>query len=143
MQVNFKQVYAHAVESDASWAKDSPGACAKAYFESFISYLKNFTEEVSRFLIQIFILTNKIILQGEYAEAIDAFNDLISTRKIIVECDNSFTYCGCSVKSGAFEVRGTLVLELRILTPVHLDQLPSEKSWHQYLIHLRGVGCGP
>lgn len=48
LQVNFNQVYAHAVASDASWAKDSPGACVKTYLESFITYLKNFTEEVSR-----------------------------------------------------------------------------------------------
>jgi len=86
LEVNFNQLYAHAVASDASWAKGSPGACTKAYFEGFIDYLKRFTED------------------GEYTEAIDAFNDLITTRKVILECDNSFTYCGCSVKGGAFEV---------------------------------------
>ena len=48
LQVNFNQLYAHAVASDASWAKDNPGACTKAYFESFITYLKTFTDEVSR-----------------------------------------------------------------------------------------------
>jgi len=86
LEVNFNQLYAHAAAADASWAKTNPGASAKAYFEGFIDYLKKFTEE------------------GEYTEAVDAFNDLITTRKIILECDNSFTYCGCSVKSGAFEI---------------------------------------
>jgi len=86
LEVNFNQLYAHAHAAEATWAKASIGACAKGYFESFIEYLKKFTEE------------------GEYTEAIDAFNDLISTRKIILECDNLVTYSGCSVKSGAFEI---------------------------------------
>jgi len=86
LEVNFNQLYAHAIVADASWAKSSPGACAKGYFESFIEYLKKFTED------------------GGYTEAIDAFNDLISTRKVILECDNSVTYSGSSVKSGAFEI---------------------------------------
>jgi len=85
-EVNFKQLVAHATATDAEWAKTNCGSCTKTYFEGFIEHLKKFTDD------------------GEYVEAIDAFNDLITTRKIVLECDNAFTYGGCSVKSGAFEI---------------------------------------
>lgn len=136
-QVDFKQLYAHAAAADASWAKVNPGACAKAYFESFIDYLKRFTDDVSGPLILDSDCYNA--LQGEYTEAVDAFNDLISTRKIILECDNSVTYSGCSVKSGAYEVRVFVVLESCTLISIHADQLQSAERRFQCLIRLRGV----
>jgi len=47
LEVNFNQFYAYAAASeDASWVKSSPGQCAASYFESFISNLKRFTDDV-------------------------------------------------------------------------------------------------
>jgi hypothetical protein len=47
LEVNFNQFYAYAAASDdGSWVKTSPGTAAANYFESFITYLKRFTDEV-------------------------------------------------------------------------------------------------
>ena len=48
LEVNFNQFYAYAAASeDGTWVKTSPGTAAANYFESFITYLKRFTDEVS------------------------------------------------------------------------------------------------
>jgi len=46
LEVNFNQFYAYGAASD-NWIKTSPGTAAAQYFESFITYLKRFTDEVS------------------------------------------------------------------------------------------------
>jgi len=41
---------------------------------------------------------------GKYDEAIQAFNELITERKIIIEGDPEVTYSGCKVEDGVFEL---------------------------------------
>jgi hypothetical protein len=86
LEADFLQFYAYVANDDDSWAKRCPGSCAKAYFESFVENLKKFTEE------------------GQYADAVTAFNDLITERRIVLAADNKFSYCGCSVKGGVLEI---------------------------------------
>lgn len=86
LEVNFHLFYAYAVAADSSWVKSSPGVAAFNYFESFHTYLKDFTEE------------------GTYTDAVEAFNELVTERRISLEADPSVTYSDCRVRDGAFEL---------------------------------------
>lgn len=88
LEVNFNQFYAYAAaSSDADWVKRCPGAAATQYFTSFVYYLKKFTDD------------------GEYTDAIETFNDLVSESRVSIEAGNStVTYSACSVEAGTFEI---------------------------------------
>jgi hypothetical protein len=89
LEVNFNQFYAHgaASEDSSSWVKSSPGSAAASYFESFIYYLKTFTDN------------------GEYTDAIEAFNDLVTEKRVAIEAGGEdISYSDCSVKDGTFEI---------------------------------------
>jgi len=88
LEVNFNQFYAYAAASeDGTWVKTSPGTAAANYFESFVTYLKRFTDE------------------GKYDDAIEAFNDLVTEKRVSIEAGGEgIVYSDCSVQDGTFEI---------------------------------------
>jgi len=84
VEINFPQLFAHCVAVDSG--QNYVGSTAKSYLDGFIDNLKKYTGE------------------GEFDEAIQTFNSLVTERKITIAADNKFSYEGCSIKNGVFEI---------------------------------------
>lgn len=70
-----------------SWARNSPGALTKSYYEGFIYRLERFLTDC-----------------GDDGKK--SFNETVSSKKISLEIDEDLTvgYCGCDIKDGRFRI---------------------------------------
>jgi hypothetical protein len=103
IDINFPQLYAHCVAADSG--QNYIGSTAKVYLEGFVYNLKKYTDEVSptHFTMDSYVLT-LWLLQGEFNDAIQTFNDIVTIRKITIAADDKFTYEGCSIKNSVLEI---------------------------------------